>query len=214
MKIIRRVLVIIFGLIGIAFLVAGLAMHVWYSDAAEGMVPVTGKIVELNRYNPAVEYEFDGKTYRVYANSSSSSDYVGKEYRLMVDPEHPELAEDPVLQLLSMIFAAIGLVMAGIAILCHVLMRRVEKKAEELLGFGTRVMGTVSQVYQNRNVRLNGRSPWIVEVECYHPQTQERIFARSHSVWHTSLQPGDSADVLFDPYNQKKYVVDVKEEKA
>lgn len=36
--------------------------------------------------------------------------------------------------------------------------------------------------------------------------TEERTL-RSGPVWETNLSPGDAVDVLFDPLNEKKYVI-------
>lgn len=108
---------------------------------------------------------------------------------------------------IGLTFAAMGLVF----LLCGVGMLRSLRKQrlmrEELLRFGTRVTGTVAEIYIDRSVRVNGRSPLRIMVQVQHPFTGMTQVVRGPRVWQTSLSVGDPAEVLFDPQDEKKHVV-------
>lgn len=214
MKKTRRILLLSFVGIGLIFLLASVVAEVWFSAATAGMTAVEGVIEEIGVFRsgkPTVSYTVDGQTYRLYGSVSSITYRAGDAYRVLVDPANPARAVDPGLRLISVIFAVIGLVMAAVGALCHVFLMHKARQLDLLRATGVKAEGVVSRVYQNHTVRFNRRSPWIVEAECLHPYTREKLTARSAWLWETRLQPGDRVDVYVDTTTGKR-MVDLEED--
>ena len=212
MKKVRLMLTLIFGLMGILFMLTGGGIGTATSVNGRDMVPVDGTIVSLSSNKPLILYEVDGETYYRQGNVSSSTFRVGDPYRLLVNPEDPNHTIDPVAGgALTTVFSCVGGALVLAAIFIHVLMKRSENRLHMLRTCGTRQQGTVTRVHQNFSVRINGRSPWIVVAECPHPQTGETVTVKSTMIWETSLQPGDPVDVLFDPMNDSVRMVDLED---
>ena len=209
MKKLRRILTLTFCGMGLLFLLISVGVEVWYSSAASGLTAVDGVVEEIGvfrRGQPTVVYTVDGQNYRLYSNSSGITYRVGDAYQVLVDPANPAKALDPQLRLLSVIFAIIGLVMMAAGAVCYLLLMRKQRRLDLLRASGLRAEAAVLRVYQNRSVRLNGHSPWIVEAECLHPHTREKLTAKSGWLWETRLQPGDRVEVLIDPMTGRRMV--------
>ena len=73
MKKVRLLLTLIFGLMGLLFLLTGGGIGTAMSINSEGMVPVEGVIVAMNDDMPLILYEVDGQTYYRQSNVSSST---------------------------------------------------------------------------------------------------------------------------------------------
>ena len=210
MKKVRYIFTLVFALMGIAFLLVGVGFEAWFTNATEGMEKLEGVIVSLAGKYPIIEYTAGGETYRTETNSTSSTYRVGDSYTILADPADPTRTQDPALRIISLVFSVIGFVMLGIALLIHVIMVRSERRLDLLRAYGLRAEGAVTRVYQNRSVQVNHRSPWVVEAECLHPQTRERITAKSSLLWQTRLQPGDKVCVLIDPMNDRLRMVETE----
>lgn len=118
-----------------------------------------------------------------------------------------ETPDELALPVIGAVFALIGVVFVGIGVVLLHTCRRQRLQREELLRFGTRVTGTVADIGIDRSVRVNGRSPLRIMVQVQHPHTGMTQILRGPSVWETSLSVGDPMEVLFDPQDEKKYVV-------
>ena len=213
MKKIRRILLLSFVGIGLLFLLASVMAEVWFSAASAGMTTVTGVIEELGVFRrgmPTVAYTVEGETYRLYSNVSLPRFQVGGEYPLLVDPANPARVMDPMLHTISVVFFGVGGVMMLVGAACHVLLMRKERQLELMRACGLRAEGVVTRVYQNHSVKFNRRSPWVVEAECLHPNTREKLTAKSPWLWETRLQPGDRATIFIDAMTGKS-MVDVEE---
>ncbi len=118
------------------------------------------------------------------------------------------------LPVIGVVFTAIGLFFAVLGLIFLWVMRRQRLLREELERFGIRVQGRVSDICVDHSVRVNGRSPLRIMVTAQHPTTREMKTLRGPSVWNTSLATDDAVEVLFDPQNEKKYVVLLPEAQA
>ena len=213
MKKIRRILTLSFCGMGLLFLLASVVAEVWFSAASAGMTTVTGVIEELGVFRrgmPTVAYTVEGETYRLYSNVSLPHFRLGAPYDVLVDPSNPARAMDPNLRLISVVFFGVGGVMMLVGAACHVLLMRKERQLDLLRATGVKAEGVVTRVYQNHSVKFNRRSPWVVEAECLHPNTREKLTAKSPWLWETRLQPGDRATIFIDPMTGKS-MVDVEE---
>lgn len=112
------------------------------------------------------------------------------------------LVTGAVFAVIGALFLLLGLVMLGIN-------RRQRLLREELERFGVRVQGRVKAVRTEYSVRINGRSPRRIIVEAAHPITRERKTLRSPMLWEANAAIGDPIDVLFDPQDEKKHVIDL-----
>lgn len=210
MKKMRRILTLVFGLIGLVFMIVSVGLEAHSASVTAGMQKIGGVIAELHGGKPTVEYTVDGQTYQLTSGTSSTGYRLGADYEVMFDPADPARNFDPGIRIISVVFGGLGLVMMGVAAACHVLLGRREKQLDLLRACGLRQEGVVSRVYRNHSVRVNGHSPFVVEAECLHPRTREKITAKSPWLWETRLQPGDRITVLIDPMTDR-CMVDVED---
>ncbi len=126
----------------------------------------------------------------------------------LADDTPDELA----LPMVGIIFTGMGGLCLLLGLILWLLVRRRARLREELLAWGTRVTGVVAKVVTDRSVQVNRRSPLRIVAEVQHPVTRELVRVRSRQVWSTSLAPGDTVDVLFDPMNEKRRMLDVPQE--
>ena len=214
MKKIRRILTLSFCGLGLLFLLVSVGVEVWYSSAASGLTAVDGVVEEIGVFRegkPTVRYTVDGQDYRLYSHVSFPYFTVGGAYQVLVDPANPAKALDPHLRLISVIFAAVGFIMAAVGALCHIFLMHKARQLDILRACGLKAEGVVEHVYQNHVVRLNRHSPWVVEASCLHPYTREKLTMKSSWLWETRLQPGDRVDIYINPTTGKG-MVDLEED--
>lgn len=107
----------------------------------------------------------------------------------------------------GVVFSALGLFFLIAGTIMLLVLYRQRRLREELLQYGTRVTGIVTDITVDRTYEVNGRHPLRVLVTVRQPGTGEERTLRSGPVWETSCSPGDAVDVLFDPMNEKRYVL-------
>ncbi len=111
------------------------------------------------------------------------------------------------------VFATLGTVflLLGIAFLIVTLLlawadkRRARMRAE-LLTWGSRVKGEVVDVRVDYSVRVNRRSPVIAKVRCTLPSG--KITLKSPRLWDAHPAVGNTAEVIYDPMDEKRYVIE------
>ncbi len=135
---------------------------------------------------------------------------------LLADSALPmeELPDEAALPILGIVFSVLGglfAVLGGVFLMQN---RRQGRLREELLRYGTRVQGTVSDLQIDRTYTVNGRHPLRILVRATHPYTGEEMTLRAPLVWETTLATGDAVPVLFDPQDEKKHLVLLTEESA
>jgi len=97
--------------------------------------------------------------------------------------------------------AALGVMLAG---------KRQQRMREELMQYGTRVTGIVIEVWVNHSVRVNGRSPLLARVQCAFPTGD--ITLKSKNLWNACPNTGDAVEVIYDPMDEKRYVIEFEGE--
>lgn len=132
---------------------------------------------------------------------------------LLADPEVwlGDTPDELALPMVGIVFSCIGLLFTVMGSVFLFIERRRRLLAEELERFGIRVTGTVSEMYRDRSYNVNGRNPLRIMVQAQHPTTGEMRTLKGPMVWETPLSVGDKLDVLFDPQNEKKFVVKLPE---
>lgn len=118
-----------------------------------------------------------------------------------------EAPDELALPMVGLVFAPIGLIFAVIGVILLLVGRRQGRLREELLRFGVREKGVVTDIRIDHTYRVNGRSPLRIMVEAKHPFTGETKTLRAPLVWDTTLSTGDQVEVLFDPQDEKKHHV-------
>ena len=121
-------------------------------------------------------------------------------------------ANDPELSIVGNIFLLLGLAFLLAAVLVWYFISRSQRRREELLAWGLRTTGTVTDIRVNYSVKVNRRSPVMVYAECTHPLTHERVTLRSHNLWNCIIETGQKVDIVFDQMNEKRYAFDIREE--
>jgi len=111
------------------------------------------------------------------------------------------------LPVIGVVFTVMGAFFAVMGLVFLWVVRRQRLLREELERFGLRVQGQITDIRVDHSVRVNGRSPLRLMVTARHPTTGETKTLRGPSVWNTSLTTEDTVEVLFDPQDEKKYVV-------
>lgn len=210
---IRNVFLLIFGSMGLVFLLLGLGFLGYFQSETADMVKVPGTIIDFIRDgDPLVRYTFDGETYIMEGSTSSSSQHLGSPYEIYVDPVDPQRAMDNTFQILGYVFSGLGGLFLLSGIILYFALGAAAQSREALLGYGHRVIATVISVDMNRSVSYGSAHPYVVTAECTHPLTGQTVRVKSHQVWKTSLQPGDRVEVAFHPSNEKKHAFDLPED--
>lgn len=201
-----------FGGLAALFLLLGAGFRIYHAAATQSYVQVEGRIVDFRHGYPVIGYEYGGYEGRIAAHSRASWQRIGDSITVQVDPASPDQAMDDTLPMLGLIFILVGGSMLIPAVCLAVISRRHTAILAELRTYGQRVRVMVTEVKPNYVVSINKRHPWRVYAECRHPVTGAGITVHSGDLMHTSLQPGSYVDVLFDPMNEKRYVMDVQED--
>ena len=210
----RRMILLIMTILGVAFLIPTAVMLGIFHQQTQGMVPMEGTIASWDQDRPIVTYTVDDQEYIYHPNVSSSIHWpVGSPYRLMVAPGAPSRVTDYFLVLMGGIFGLVAIVTLGIGLTIWAVMGRGERRREEILQYGLRATAVIVELRQNRSVQVNSRHPWVAVAQCTHPSTREEVTLKSHMLWYPAVAEGDKVDVAFDPMDERRYAMDIPEEK-
>lgn len=131
---------------------------------------------------------------------------AGSIVRIFTLPE-----EELAFAIVGTVFTVLGaafLLVTGILILVG---RRQKRMQEELLQYGTRVKGEIVDVRINHSIRVNGRSPLVARVKCLMPTGE--ITLKSRNLWNACPNTGDPVEVIYDPMDEKRYVIEFADER-
>ena len=84
--------------------------------------------------------------------------------------------------------------------------RKQKQLYDELLALNSRVTGTVTEVRTDYSVRINHRYARIAMVRC--PFSRGEVILKSIRLWNIVPAVGDTVDVLFDPMDESRYIID------
>ena len=108
------------------------------------------------------------------------------------------------------VFTALGVIFLLVAVILILVGRRKKRMREELLTWGARVTGTITQVRVNRSIRVNGRHPLLAQVQCAFPSGE--VTLTSPHLWNACPATGDTVEVIYDPMDERRYVIEFPEE--
>ena len=145
-------------------------------------------------------YAVIGVTFLVVAMKAA-----GDVTRIFTLPED-ELA----LAIVGTVFTVLGAAFLVVTVILALVGRKQQRMREELLQYGTRVTGIVIEVWVNHSVRVNGRSPLLARVQCAFPTGD--ITLKSKNLWNACPSTGDAVEVIYDPMDEKRYVIEFEGE--
>ena len=209
----RRMILLIMTILGVAFLIPTAVMLGIFHQQTQGMVPMEGVIADWSGDHPIIAYTVDGQEYVSTMTASYNPHWaVGSPYRVLVDPAYPVRATDYFLVMMAGIFGLIAAITLATGFIITFVMRKGERRREEILQYGLRVTATIVEMRLNRSVRVNSRHPWVAIAQCTHPTTREEMTLKSHMLWKPTVAEGDKVDVAFDPMDERRYAKDIPEE--
>jgi hypothetical protein len=194
-----RILALVFGLIGIVLLLAGLGCGIATLVARQGAVHTEGQVIDQVRsgssrrnrggYLIVVRYaDAHGNRYEVSSRIGSNppAAATGESVGIYYPPEHPEDGRiDLFLEnwFLACLFGGLGSVFGAIGGGFALSLWRERRLHEWLEQNGARVEARVTGVERNTRIRINGRSPWRITAEWQHPVRGSSHVFRSENLW-------------------------------
>lgn len=109
------------------------------------------------------------------------------------------------LPFLALVFALLGWILLAVGMAMHLAAKRRARLKEDLPAFGKAVTGRMVGVKTDSTIRVNRVSPCIAHVEVDFPCG--KTVGKSHRLWRKEVGPGDEVQVLFDPMDERRYVI-------
>ncbi len=142
-----------------------------------------GKKGKLTKhYKVYVDYVVDDIEYsRVQLGSYNSSMRIGKTIEIYYDPTNPKeiMADDSAVFIVPLCVGSGLLVLMLVIIVVAV---KNGKKQKNLIANGVAYTGTIIDVREVTNVKVNGRHPFKADCEVVNPLTQERYLFSSRNI--------------------------------
>ncbi len=210
-----KILALVFLILGIVFTSVAIVLASINAHIKSKYTAVEATIVGIEEHHgnrdhalTFVEYSVDGQEYENSINFYNSFWSVGDKITVYYSPENPNQIKQEIPVILSIIFGAIGIWFIIVGLIFFFVERRFKMKKKYLLENGLSVMATVIHFEINRNVSVNGRHPYKLEVEYDDGLNIHRF--RSDNVWEnvTADCIGETVKVYYEPNNMNKYYVD------
>lgn len=220
----------LFSTIGVGMLVGSFFIFSNTTGFIRRAAQAEGKVIDLERsrsssssgsrsstYRPVVEFTTaTGKRIEFTSSVGSSppSHRVGEPVTVLYNPADPQSARIKsffqlwfgflIVFFMGLVFAAIGLSMIFVR-------ARGRKRAEWLHQHGRRMKTSFKGVELNNSVRVNGRCPYHIISQSPDPASNTVRVFESENIWFDPSEyiKGETIDVLVDPNNPKKYVMDI-----
>ena len=114
--------------------------------------------------------------------------------------------DDLALSIVGTVFGVLGVAFLLVTVILLLCGRRQKRLREELLQYGTRVTGTITDVKVDYTVRVNNHSPLVAMVQCDFPTGE--VTLKSKRLWRACPNTGDLVEVVYDPMDEKRYVIE------
>ena len=224
---------VIFSLVGIGLLVAGVAVSVTTVRFMVTAERVDGTVVDMverttthstgrgsstdTAWHPMVEFSVDGKPYSFQGSVGSSPPAyeVGDTVEVAYDPSDPHdarLASFWSAYFLPLILGGIGIVFTPIGVVLLVKAWRIRALRAWLRRNGREVWAEIAHIGPEFRIRVNGRHPYVVRATWRDASTGRTHTATSDYLRHDPgprLQGQTHVRVLFDPANPDRNVLDL-----
>jgi len=214
---------LIFGLIGIIFLVVSIIIGLTDAKFKENADEVTAVISRIEgyrdidgdrNYDVFVDYSYGGRNFQdMPLNMYTSSMYEGKEIEILVDRNNPEKISAGS-NVITIVFFCIGVGMMVAALIPLFIAANSNKKRDYLKQNGYTIEATVSEINMNYNLTVNGRHPYVIYCiyEDIYSGVQHRF--KSGNIWNNPepiIQQGTVLKVYVNSHSDfSKYYVDVE----
>lgn len=198
-----RLFVLIFGIVGLGMGLADYFVIRMALDFRDGAIVTEGEVIDFNdsrsnkggtMYSPRVRYwvpaaeggmsvshEINGSV-----RSSSRSYDIGDKVQVLYRPELPGSGRiNSFLEqwFVVSIFSVFALVFGGVALALVVGAIQRKRIYAWLEHSGMTVQAKIIEVGKNTNLKINGRSPWVVRAQWQHPVTQQVHVFQSDNLW-------------------------------
>ncbi len=218
-----RSFLVIFGAIffaaGMSFFWAGIIHTISFNTFKSNAETVLAEITYIDlksarsdsstRTDVRVSYTVDGQQYETKLNYYTTGMHVGDTIEIYVDPESPSKIEagtvlgDVIFMLVGGVFAVIGGCIMAVSAAKILQNKRLIRDGEQLTA-------TVTNVYMNNNVKINGRHPYKAECEFTDPYSGERyLFSSDNVTEDISYMVGYPVTIYADRNDRSKYYVDI-----
>lgn len=212
--------------LGVMFLIPSLWVKS-YLAVDKNWVETTGKVVDVAisrsgdndlMYTPIVSYQVEGKTYTVGSGMSSSAyPKIGSERKVAYNPSDPAKAKqtggDIVFVLLLLLFPVMGVAMIIIAVISFIRSIIRSSKIKSLIKSGTKLQGVMVDLISGGG----GANSYRIVVCAVSSTGQPQNYVSDNLQGIAGLAMTDFKndpiviDVYVDPYNPKKYYVDISD---
>lgn len=118
--------------------------------------------------------------------------------------------EELAFAIVGTVFTALGAAFLVVTVILALVGRKQQRMREELLQYGTRVTGEVVDVRINYSIRVNRKSPLVAQVKCLLPTGE--VTLKSKNLWNACPNTGDAVEVIYDPMDEKRYVIEFEGE--
>jgi hypothetical protein len=137
---------------------------------------------------PVVSFQVDGRPVQIKGHIGSKPAAHAVNDTVVVfyqrdDPEHALIGTFRELYLIATILSGIGVILAGIGGGFLLVPRWIRHKRERIIAEGISAQAKVVDIFIDRSLRVNGRSPWVIVAEFQDPITGETIRCKSHYLW-------------------------------
>jgi hypothetical protein len=216
----------IFALVGLILLTVCGTIYYHELKFLNKAVTATGVVTQLgvsrssegsSTYYPIVEFtdQTGGKTIFSSSYSSSPPAYeVGETVEVLYEPGKASQAEIKGFfsqWLAVLITGFLGVIFSTIGCANLFAASKTRKKEKWLLNNGRKIETHLQSVARNTNVRVNGRSPFVVYSQWLNPHTQQVHVFKSDLIWYNPSDyiQNQKVPVWVDPNNYKRYRVDL-----
>ena len=221
-----RIFASIIAVLGIVFLAMGIFYinrdRAFYSTAVRIKADVVESNVREERKGEDditfadvyIDYEYGGKEYKhIEVLKDSQEIYeVGEKLIVYVDPKEPTVALIKGWVNTRSGYKIAGIILLLIAAPLYALDIWLVCRRNKLKKHGYRVSAEITDVYQTNNIELLGKRPWVISCKVEAPMENRTYTFESGVVWNDLskyFSEGEIIEVAVDPYNWKKYYVDL-----
>ncbi len=206
-----KVMKIVFGILGIAFLVAAIVVTFTYSKIKQTYQKVDAVVIYSNTDTDydytVVEYKYRGISYEGRINYSSFNIREGDTITVMVDPEDArQVKYRGTYVMLIIMFSAMGTSFCLVPIIMNIVLKKRNKLKNFALRNGRRIKAMADQVCENRFVSYNNRHPYYLT--CHYKDRFGRHDLKSNNFWDPIDLP-EKAVLYVYVIDENKYYVDL-----
>ena len=198
-----RLFILIFGLVGLGMGTAEFFVLKNVLEFRQQALVAEGEVVDFvqsrgskggTMYAPRVRYSVPapeggiGQSYEIVADvRSSGRGYdLGERVSVLYKPDAPALGRiDSFMEqwFLVTLFGAFTFIFGGIALAFVIAELRKRKMHSWLAHSGMTVQARIVEVSKNTNLKVNGRSPWVIRAQWQHPVTRSVHVFESENLW-------------------------------